>query len=49
MTAAAVLAPASPTFAYNDSRPVLAYYYAWWDPVELRSDALPAWQCVQLG
>jgi len=32
LTAAAVLAPASPTFAYNESRPVLAYYYAWWDP-----------------
>jgi hypothetical protein len=31
MTAAAVLAPASTTSAYNESRPVLAYYYAWWD------------------
>jgi Glycosyl hydrolase family 99 len=31
LTVAAVLAPASNTFAYNESRPVLAYYYAWWD------------------
>jgi hypothetical protein len=31
MTVAATLAPASPTFAYNEGRPVLAYYYGWWD------------------
>jgi len=31
MTAAAVLAPASASLAYNDNRPVLAYYYAWWN------------------
>jgi hypothetical protein len=24
--------PASTAFAYNETRPVLAYYYAWWDP-----------------
>ena len=26
------LAPASTALAYNEQRPVLAYYYAWWDP-----------------
>ena len=29
--AAAIIAPASSAAAYNESRPVLAYYYAWWD------------------
>jgi glycosyl hydrolase family 99 len=26
------LTPASPALAYNEARPILAYYYAWWDP-----------------
>ena len=26
------IAPASTTLAYDEARPVLAYYYAWWDP-----------------
>jgi Glycosyl hydrolase family 99 len=26
------MSPASTALAYNESRPVLAYYYAWWDP-----------------
>src|SRR5437588_9082798 len=26
------LASASTVLAYNEQRPVLAYYYAWWDP-----------------
>jgi Glycosyl hydrolase family 99 len=26
------LTPAQTAFAYNEQRPVLAYYYAWWDP-----------------
>jgi glycoprotein endo-alpha-1,2-mannosidase len=26
-----VIAPASTASAYNESRPILAYYYAWWD------------------
>jgi hypothetical protein len=29
---AGAFAPASAALAYNDARPVLAYYYAWWDP-----------------
>jgi len=24
--------PATPALAYNEARPILAYYYAWWDP-----------------
>ena len=32
LAALALLAPASPSFAADNSRPVLAYYYAWWDP-----------------
>jgi hypothetical protein len=31
LVAAAFVAPASSIHAYNESRPVLAYYYAWWD------------------
>ena len=32
VTLAASLAPAGAAFASNEQRPVLAYYYAWWDP-----------------
>lgn len=28
----AAVSPASSALAYHESRPVLAYYYAWWDP-----------------
>jgi Glycosyl hydrolase family 99 len=31
VTLGASLAPAGAAFAYNEQRPVLAYYYAWWD------------------
>jgi hypothetical protein len=31
LAAVAVLVPARPTAAYNEARPILAYYYAWWD------------------
>ena len=30
-------APAPMALAYNESRPVLAYYYAWWDPANFGS------------
>jgi hypothetical protein len=28
----ALVSPASPVLGYHEARPVLAYYYAWWDP-----------------
>ena len=31
-TFATAFSPASPALAADDARPVLAYYYAWWDP-----------------
>jgi len=30
--ASTAILPASTASAYNEARPVLAYYYAWWDP-----------------
>jgi hypothetical protein len=31
IVAAAIISPATAAGAYNETRPVLAYYYAWWD------------------